>query len=170
MKKILSYILLFTLSVSYSQEITGAYGYNLGDKIDEKKSIGISKKPFRKFKNYSIIFTPETKKISTILIWTKYQYPIQGEEETIIIKNVLEKKYKNEFKKIETNHSKRNQIDIYRLTKGTREIQIEKRNKKREIMLIYTDKTLQKQRNQELKEAHEKRIREGLNSENIDLL
>ena len=170
MKTIPSFILLFTLFVSYSQEITGAYGYNLGDEIDEKKSVGISKKPFRNFKNYSIIFTPMTKKISTILIWMKYQYPIQGEEETIIVKNVLEKKYKNEFKKIETNHSKRNQIDIYRLTKGTREIQIENRNKKREIMLIYTDKILQKQRNQELKEAHEKRIREGLNSENIDLL
>lgn len=170
MKTILSFILLFTLSVSYSQEIKGAYGYNLGDEIKEKKSVGITKKPFRNFKNYNIIFTPETKKISTILIWMKYQYPVQGEEETIIIKNVLEKKYKDEFKKIETNHSKKNQIEIYRLTKGTREIQIENRKKKREIILIYEDKILQKQRNQELKESHEKRIREGINSENIDLL
>lgn len=152
MKTILSFILLFTLSVSYSQEIEGAFGFKFGERynIDIGKTIMFHKVknvkiPYRKFQRYDISVN---KKQEIFLIRAEYYAPTEANAiyETNLLEQLIEEKYNKKPTKVNTEKD----IHYTGITIGKQTIGIVR--EKKTVRILYRDNELGKDQDKDLKE------------------
>lgn len=152
MKTILSFILLFTLSVSYSQEIEGAFGFKFGERynINPGKTIMFHKVkkvklPYRQFQRYDISVN---KKQEIFLIRAEYYAPTEdnAKYETNLLEQLIEEKYNKKPTKVSTEKD----IHYTGITIEKQTIGIVR--EKKTVRILYRDNELGKDQDKDLKE------------------
>ncbi len=170
--------LLAFLSIGVrAEEITGAFGYKLGEKVSDelvKKGqkrygrIRIFVTPsnsltHKYFDSYGVFVTPKSHLILDVVAWGNKTASANCHHSQEILVNTLEKKYNSSFKK---EFMESLNLFIYRLKKEAKDISIhcgKDDNGKPYLTLSYTDTKLEKQGEQEMLELEiEKTNTKGL--------
>lgn len=106
MKAIALLVIFLSATIALGEEITGAFGINLGEKFEMSSAIGESKledgtpiyqftpkSPYRTLEKYFVLLTPQTRQVYSIWAIGEFSEKAEAIKEQSVLAELLSKKY-----------------------------------------------------------------------------